>query len=352
MSATSGVAASTVVLDMGDRKAQNDMTATMTILRRRLIRSYTASSSGALDSRSWLASNASCVDTFETARKSPCGCASGSSFMVCATTIEAYGARQESRVTEDAAPLHRPKPIAVPASAPIVGPMPSVHLLQQVFAQIGNSRLYDHTIPTISQLGEPCVVMRPRRKHGQCGWPLFAPRYLAWPLDGFRSRSAYTTIVMMLLVLLSVVPSVLAFNNSDVLAQRPLQWWSCDDTFGLPHADCARLSVPLDYTDNASPPLRLDLLRLPAAKQPARGSIVINFGGPGASGRQYLGLQGLLLQAYATSSRIHAIANLCRLSGGEFNLISWDPRYVAFVARVSLTKQRIGWDHSVRLFAQ
>jgi len=65
-------------------------------------------------------------------------------------------------------------------------------------------------------------------------------------------------------------------------AQR-LDWQPCDTYF-----QCARLVVPFDYSRPAWRRFSLPVIRLPAA-QPAKriGALVINPGGPGASGVEY-----------------------------------------------------------------
>ncbi|KAH7024596.1 TAP-like protein-domain-containing protein [Microdochium trichocladiopsis] len=53
--------------------------------------------------------------------------------------------------------------------------------------------------------------------------------------------------------------------------------------------DCSTLDVPLDYTDSASDKkLTLQLLRVPAPVQPSKGSVLVNFGGPGFEARNTL----------------------------------------------------------------
>ncbi|GAM42077.1 hypothetical protein TCE0_043f15723 [Talaromyces pinophilus] len=95
-------------------------------------------------------------------------------------------------------------------------------------------------------------------------------------------------------------------------ATTVVQWGTCTDNFGsLLPVDCGTLLVPLDYTVTSNETYTLDLLRVPATIQPAKGSIVLNFGGPGEVGRSTLAGYATLLQA---------------LSGGGYNLISFDPR--------------------------
>ena len=65
-------------------------------------------------------------------------------------------------------------------------------------------------------------------------------------------------------------------------AQR-LDWRPCAGGF-----QCARLLVPFDYAHPAGPHFSLPVIKLPAADRAARiGALVINPGGPGASGVQY-----------------------------------------------------------------
>lgn len=53
--------------------------------------------------------------------------------------------------------------------------------------------------------------------------------------------------------------------------------------------ECGTLAVPLDYTQaDSGKKLNLTLVKVKAAVQPSRGSILINPGGPGAGGAQYL----------------------------------------------------------------
>ncbi|KIW99552.1 uncharacterized protein Z518_11291 [Rhinocladiella mackenziei CBS 650.93] len=75
--------------------------------------------------------------------------------------------------------------------------------------------------------------------------------------------------------------------------------------------DCAKLSVPLDYTDPESEPLELNLFRVNATAEPVLGTVLINFGGPGGTGAENL-------PAWADEARNNI--------GAQWNLVSWDPR--------------------------
>ncbi|MDN5796278.1 MAG: alpha/beta hydrolase [Intrasporangium sp.] len=64
---------------------------------------------------------------------------------------------------------------------------------------------------------------------------------------------------------------------------QQLSWSTCDGSF-----QCARLTVPVDYADPSTGDIRIVVLRAPARDQKDRiGSLVVNPGGPGASGVDY-----------------------------------------------------------------
>lgn len=75
--------------------------------------------------------------------------------------------------------------------------------------------------------------------------------------------------------------------------------------------DCAHIEVPLDYTDETSEQLQLDLFKVNATEEPVLGSVLINFGGPGGTGVENLAAVGDQMAA-----------NI----GRQWNLVSWDPR--------------------------
>ncbi|KIV88223.1 hypothetical protein PV10_09140 [Exophiala mesophila] len=79
---------------------------------------------------------------------------------------------------------------------------------------------------------------------------------------------------------------------------------------------CASFQVPLDYVDpDVDDTLALTLVRVDAVKEPVLGSIMFNPGGPGGSGIQYV---------------IGRAQEMLTLTGGQFNLIGFDPRGVNF----------------------
>ncbi|KAL2868904.1 alpha/beta hydrolase [Aspergillus lucknowensis] len=92
-----------------------------------------------------------------------------------------------------------------------------------------------------------------------------------------------------------------------------VSWGACE--IDLPSVQCANFTVPLDYTKpNSRATLDLQLLRVPAVKQPKKGTILFNFGGPGLEAR---------LTLAGTAQTLLAI------TGGEYDLVANDPRGTA-----------------------
>lgn len=89
----------------------------------------------------------------------------------------------------------------------------------------------------------------------------------------------------------------------------PLEWEHCDQDL-----ECATLVVPVDWDDPGAGSIDVTVARRPASGGgggAAEGVLVLNPGGPGASGIDHLGTRGDL-------------AGL----GAHFDLVSWDPRGV------------------------
>jgi pimeloyl-ACP methyl ester carboxylesterase len=89
---------------------------------------------------------------------------------------------------------------------------------------------------------------------------------------------------------------------------QTVDWQLCrDDAF-----ECGTLTVPVDYRDPTGETIDLALLKVPAADQDARvGSLVINPGGPGASGVEYA--------SYARAAFRDPILD-------AFDVVGFDPR--------------------------
>ena len=95
----------------------------------------------------------------------------------------------------------------------------------------------------------------------------------------------------------SAAPSAAASSN-DTKSPQAIEWGPCSD-LGLNESvplSCGSLAVPLDYTDpDCKETLDLQILKVPALKQPSKGSVFFNVGGPGASGIEEMTLTGKLL---------------------------------------------------------
>lgn len=101
-----------------------------------------------------------------------------------------------------------------------------------------------------------------------------------------------------------------------------LEWGSCQGyassdlggmAMGLPGLQCARLKVPLDYAKPAGPAIQVAVLRKPANGKATRiGSLLINPGGPGASGTE----AAAALTVTPTFGKLNA----------SFDVVGFDPR--------------------------
>lgn len=95
---------------------------------------------------------------------------------------------------------------------------------------------------------------------------------------------------MLPLLLLSSLASV-----SGAVPVKPgsVKWAPCEDiTLNTTYTyECGTLTVPLDYgapSNGSSGTVDLQLVRVPVVKQPSKGSVFFNFGGPGFPARNTL----------------------------------------------------------------
>lgn len=104
----------------------------------------------------------------------------------------------------------------------------------------------------------------------------------------------------------------LIFLGSATTGSGAVDWVPCADAKGLA---CARVTVPLDWTNPSDPrTISLAVIKRPASRPAERiGSLFVNFGGPGVSGVD-------------TVRRIGP--RLDRLGLGRFDVVGWDPRGV------------------------
>ncbi len=96
---------------------------------------------------------------------------------------------------------------------------------------------------------------------------------------------------------------------------QDLEWSDCDE------AECARLEVPIDYANPDDGSIELALLRVAAGKSGQRqGSLVVNPGGPGASGVEYARRAPLVVSPAVSE---------------QYDIVGFDPRGVAESAPIS-----------------
>ncbi|MFJ7204685.1 alpha/beta hydrolase [Streptomyces sp. NPDC098789] len=99
-----------------------------------------------------------------------------------------------------------------------------------------------------------------------------------------------------------------------------VRWGGCPDQPGAPAAmRCGTLTVPLDHADPAKGTIELALAKIPANGRKRLGSLLLNFGGPGAPG-----IEGLAADPTA-------FADL----GESYDLVAFDPRGVGHSAPIS-----------------
>ena len=86
---------------------------------------------------------------------------------------------------------------------------------------------------------------------------------------------------------LSVAGSPATAAGATPRAAPPLSWHPCSDDAQAPRAQCADLTVPVDWGKPKGTSIRLQVARRPALGK-RLGVLVIDFGGPGDGGTDYL----------------------------------------------------------------
>ncbi|MFE3164857.1 alpha/beta hydrolase [Streptomyces sp. NPDC059224] len=100
--------------------------------------------------------------------------------------------------------------------------------------------------------------------------------------------------------------------------RQKAHWTACEDGALPKDMQCARVTVPLDYAKPAEGTIDLALSRYRATGK-SRGSVLLNFGGPGGSGVSGLGLDG---------------KDFLSLTNG-YDVVGFDPRGVGRSSPVS-----------------
>jgi hypothetical protein len=78
-----------------------------------------------------------------------------------------------------------------------------------------------------------------------------------------------------------------------------IQWTPCPAALNVYKRifQCGTLAVSLDYSDSSSnQTLNLDIIKIPALKEPKKGSILFNWGGPGGDGLNNMAIMSSVVQ--------------------------------------------------------
>lgn len=104
--------------------------------------------------------------------------------------------------------------------------------------------------------------------------------------------------------LLSSCQVVSVFAASNYSQPAHIKWGPCSNTTEIPlPIQCGTVLVPLDYTNKTSDAkIPIELQQLPATKGPKKGSILLNFGGPGSDGIRSIVKFGKTMQTYGDTS--------------------------------------------------
>lgn len=103
-------------------------------------------------------------------------------------------------------------------------------------------------------------------------------------------------------------------NTPSTAGVSELVWGRCDDPAATEATlQCATITVPLDYDEPDGTTLDLAMIKVPAAES-SDGAVLVNPGGPGGSGFDYVASGGLTIAA--------------ALGLGHLDLIGFDPRGV------------------------
>src|SRR5919112_2533333 len=124
-----------------------------------------------------------------------------------------------------------------------------------------------------------------------------------------RIRAALTTLVIAALGVALLAPSADATPSTSrsVVAEPEVSWSACRDGF-----ECAVVPAPLDHGDPEGVQIGISVIRLPAGEPGRRiGSLMINPGGPGGSGVDF----------------VRAVAKILPLElRASFDIVGFDPR--------------------------
>ncbi|KAG8766126.1 hypothetical protein FRC12_007074 [Ceratobasidium sp. 428] len=118
---------------------------------------------------------------------------------------------------------------------------------------------------------------------------------------------------------------VVASNQLAPPIEERINWKPCRGEDGKdPNIQCGRFKIPLDYTSDKNLDFKMQepslaVARYPATREPKLGTLFLGPGGPGQSG-----IDTLILSDDARK--------IMDIVGGQYDLVSWDPRGSDFEA--------------------
>ncbi len=80
-----------------------------------------------------------------------------------------------------------------------------------------------------------------------------------------------------------------AFDTAGSPPPPSITWETCYQNY-----ECGVIEVPIDYQRPSLETIQIDLIRIQASTDPSLGPLLINFGGPGASGTEIVSMYGSL----------------------------------------------------------
>jgi pimeloyl-ACP methyl ester carboxylesterase len=125
-----------------------------------------------------------------------------------------------------------------------------------------------------------------------------------------RTASVAVALAAMVSGLVAAVPATAAAE--DPVAASSVDWKDCA-TDGDPTMQCAKIQVPLDYSEPDGRRISIALNRIPGTAEASQGPLLVNPGGPGGSGRG--------LAAYVARALPDEVAD-------QYDVIGFDPRGV------------------------
>ena len=168
-------------------------------------------------------------------------------------------------------------------------------------------------------------MARVRREHQLASDPMI-PSPVPAPPSGSAGRVAVSLVALVLL-------AGCASNHGKITLDRtskpraPLTWGSCTDVHIAVSAsvlssakqdgmECATLKVPVDHADPSGDTIDLAVARIPATGRSNKriGSLIVNPGGPGGSGLEFLASSAIVLPEALRK---------------QFDIVSFDPRGIA-----------------------